>query len=258
MHRRLPCRRARRSAIAVAAARDRPSRAAAEAVPAGPATAWTPYRDADDRTLGHTILTTRTIPASRELQQSRSPDLADQLALRRWADDGGRRMIQPDGLGHAANFLYMLTGERSGTRSRQGLRRRDRHASRLTAGCVQVRGARRGGNAHQTFSDLVAADSAREGDATRRRKPDVTASVLEIDRPGRSRRPKRSYATSSRVKEKIRASGTVFSFFWCITRRISARRHLRQIVARSRSARGPADLVRESQRSGAREGRTRS
>ena len=109
--------------------------------------------------------------------------------------NAGGGPIQPDPvLGHAANFLYMLTGERPSGAGDAGVRRRARPARRSRAQCLHFCGARRRRHAHRLHSAIVGAIGALKGPLHGGANADVMRLLLEIG----------SSATADRVEAVIR------------------------------------------------------
>ena len=167
--------------------------------------------------------------------------------------NAGGGLIEPDPvLGHAANFLYMLTG-RAAERARDaGVRRRADPARRSRAQRVDVRGARRRRDAHRhPFGDRRG-DRRAEGSAARRRERRRDAAAAR-DRPGRAAREGRRGRSARKLARKEKIPGLRPSR---VPHRGSARDAPAADVARSRPARRTADLVRDvAADRGAREGR---
>ena len=124
--------------------------------------------------------------------------------------EAGGGPIQPDPvLGHAANFLYMLTG-RAARRARHArVRRRAGAARRSRAERVDVRRARRGRDAHRhPLGDRRPASATLKGPLHGGANADVMRMLLEIGAD--ARRPRRSRARCAGKlarKEKIPGFG---------------------------------------------------
>ena len=149
--------------------------------------------------------------AAGQLSQGGPADRADQLAGRdAWGGlNKGGGPIQPDPvLSHAANFLYMLTGERPSGAGDARVRRRADPACRPRAERVDVRGARRGRHAHRHPLGDRRRDRRVEGAAARRRqRRRHAAAARDRRRTRRRRRPKRSCARSWRARRRFPGFG---------------------------------------------------
>ena len=118
--------------------------------------------------------------------------------------------IEPDpALGHAANFLYMLTGDAAERALDAGVRHRARAARRSRAERLDVRGARRGRDADRHALGDRRRHRRAEGAAARRRERRRHAAAHR-DRPGRAARAhrRRDPRRSWRARRRFRASAT--------------------------------------------------
>ena len=160
--------------------------------------------------------------------------------------------IQPDPvLGHAANFLYMLTGERpSGLATRAFDVALILHADHeLNASTFAARVA--AATLTDIHSAIVGAIGALKGPLHGGANADVMRLLLEIgpDAPARAK-PRKSCAPSWRGRKRFRASAIA-----CTTPRIRARRTCARCRRTWASAPATADLVRDvAAHRGARQG----
>ena len=189
-----------------------------------------------------------------QLPQGGAPDRADRLASSRRG--AGCRpaagSIEPDpALGHAANFLYMLTGERPHAARDPRVRRRADPARRSRAERVDVRRARRGGDAHRHLLGDRRRDRHAQGAAARRRQRRRHEDAARDRRDGAARARRRGRRAKLARKEKISGLRPPR-----VPDRGSARDAPAADVARPRQARRPARLVRDvAAHRGARQGR---
>ena len=146
--------------------------------------------------------------------------------------------IQPDPvLGHAANFLYMLTRRAAERPGHARLRRRAHPARGSRAERVDVRRARGRGDAHRHPLGHRRGHRHAEGAAARRRQRRRDAPAAR-DRRGRAAREGRGgRAREARAQgEDSRASATA-----CTTREDPRATHLRQMSRDLGQRGGPAD-----------------
>ena len=176
-----------------------------------------PSGDADGRApdadLGARLTTIRTRRTTR-----RRPTIARPIRLTAQIGsivatlgrlNAGGGPIQPDPvLSHAANFLYMLTGERPSGLATRAFDVALDPARRPRAERLDVRRPRGGGDAHRHSLGGRRGDRHAQGSAARRRQRRRDADAAR-DRPRRARRarPRRSFARKLARKEKIPGFG---------------------------------------------------
>ena len=180
--------------------------------------------DADVGRSATTTRTQRTTSPQAQLPQGRPPHRAarHRSSPPAAALQAGGGPIEPGSRrsGHAANFLYMLTGDAADRARDAGLRRLARAARRPRAERLDVCGARGRRDAHRHALGDRRRHRRAQGPAARRRQrrgDEAAARDRRGRRPGARRggHPRRSW----RARRRFRASATA-----CTTPRIRGRR----------------------------------
>ena len=148
----------------------------------------------------------------------------------------GGGVVEPDpAMGHAANFLYMLTGERPNAAGDPGIRRRADPARRSRAQRLDVCRTRRGGDADRHLLGSRCGHRHAQGPAARRRQRRRDADAARARRDGGARACRRGdprEAGAQGEDSRVRAPR--------VPHRRSARDAPAADVARSRQARRAA------------------
>ena len=120
---------------------------------------------------------------------------------------GGGPIAAGPGVGHAANFLYMLTGRASDALATRAFDVALVAARRSRAERVDVRGARRGGDAHRHAFGGRRGDRHAEGTAARRRERGSDEDAARDRRRTRAREDREVVRGKLARKEKIPGFG---------------------------------------------------